>query len=196
MPPSRVQELDLQTLSTGFHLTAKDAAAKFGVSGTSLKKAMRMHGISRWPYRKLKSLNEALVSHSEHLNGRAEVQSPGNPLRPVDIGKKCQLHVSQDTMKVVSSQVEQIATQTHATVHSDGSDLHVDKTSTTVPASKPMERGASIRTKKAASAIEVAFHKSSAKIQDILICCCSEDDYDMECMVFLLKITYILVLIF
>ncbi len=161
-------------------MTAKDAAAKFGVSGTSLKKAMRMHGISRWPYRKFKSLNEALVSHSEHLNGRAEVQSPGNPLRPVDIEKKC-----QDTMRVVSLQAEQLATQTRATVHSDGSDLHVDKTSSTVSASKPMERGASIRTKKAASAIEVAFHKSNVKNQDILICCCSEDDYDMECMDFL-----------
>ena len=177
MPPSRVQELDLQTLSTGFHLTAKDAAAKFGVSGTSLKKAMQIHGISCWPYRKLKSLTEA---HSEHLNH----QSPGNPLRPVHIEKICQLHVTQDT-KLVSLQVEQIATQTHATVHSDGSDLHVDKTSSTVPASKPMQKGASIRPKKAVSAIEVAFHKSSVKNQDILICCCSEDDYDMECMDFL-----------
>ena len=58
MPP--MKDLSLETLSSCFGMTAKEAAVKLGLCVTSLKKIMRKHGISRWPFRKLKSLNDAL----------------------------------------------------------------------------------------------------------------------------------------
>jgi len=45
-----------------FEMPAKDAAAKLGICVTSLKKMMRRHGISRWPFRKMRCLNAAIGS--------------------------------------------------------------------------------------------------------------------------------------
>jgi hypothetical protein len=54
------KELSFKQLSSCFGMTAIEAAVKLGLCVTSLKKMMRKYNISRWPFRKLKSLNNAL----------------------------------------------------------------------------------------------------------------------------------------
>ena len=66
MPPVAIT---LEELSEHFHMPQKDVANKLGMCLTSLKKICRAHGISRWPHRKLKSLERCMqkVSDDSHL---------------------------------------------------------------------------------------------------------------------------------
>ena len=66
MPPVAIT---LEELSEHFHMPQKDVANKLGMCLTSLKKICRAHGISRWPHRKLKSLERSMqkVSDDRHL---------------------------------------------------------------------------------------------------------------------------------
>ena len=47
-------------LSQHFHLPEKQVALEMGISLTSLKKVCRAHGLTRWPYRKLRSLHKTM----------------------------------------------------------------------------------------------------------------------------------------
>lgn len=52
--------IDLQELSKHFGSPEKEVAKSLGMCLTSLKKICRQHGINRWPYRKIKSLDVKL----------------------------------------------------------------------------------------------------------------------------------------
>jgi hypothetical protein len=81
MPLQRV--ITLEELSTHFGLPEKMVAKKLGICLTSLKKLCRQHGIHRWPYRKLKSIEkkveklESLMrTPTEDVSGvRAKIQA-------------------------------------------------------------------------------------------------------------------------
>ena len=57
MPPASIS---LEELSDYFHMPEKMVAQKMGMCLTSLKKVCRAHGITRWPFRKLKSLERTM----------------------------------------------------------------------------------------------------------------------------------------
>mmetsp|Transcript_30530 Transcript_30530/g.59638 ORF Transcript_30530/g.59638 Transcript_30530/m.59638 type:complete len:350 (-) Transcript_30530:439-1488(-) len=52
--------IDLQELSKYFKMPEKAVAKSLGICLTSLKKICRAHGVTRWPYRKIKSLDKKL----------------------------------------------------------------------------------------------------------------------------------------
>jgi len=56
-PQTDLNDLDLKVIATLFHLPISEAAKHLGVGATVLKKRCRRLGIPRWPYRKLKSLD-------------------------------------------------------------------------------------------------------------------------------------------
>jgi hypothetical protein len=58
-------ELTIEELSDYFHMPEKQVAAKMGMCLTSLKKICRSHGITRWPFRKLKSLERTMKKMNE-----------------------------------------------------------------------------------------------------------------------------------
>lgn len=47
---------DIKQIRSKFHLRIKDAAKELSISETQLKRACRMSNISRWPYRKWRSV--------------------------------------------------------------------------------------------------------------------------------------------
>ena len=57
MPPPAIT---LEELTEYFHMPEKKVAAQLGMCLTSLKKICRAHGITRWPFRKLKSLERSM----------------------------------------------------------------------------------------------------------------------------------------
>lgn len=62
--------IELEELQLHFHRPMAEVAKHFGVCTTFFKKVCRVHGIKRWPYRKLKSLQKK-ISHlqsSHHTN--------------------------------------------------------------------------------------------------------------------------------
>eukprot|EP00287_Rhodomonas_sp_CCMP768_P002014 CAMPEP_0196731740 /NCGR_PEP_ID=MMETSP1091-20130531/11333_1 /TAXON_ID=302021 /ORGANISM="Rhodomonas sp., Strain CCMP768" /LENGTH=303 /DNA_ID=CAMNT_0042074891 /DNA_START=242 /DNA_END=1149 /DNA_ORIENTATION=+ len=59
MPTHRV--VTMEELTQYLHLPEKVVAKQLGICLTSLKKLCRQHGITRWPYRKLKSLDKKIA---------------------------------------------------------------------------------------------------------------------------------------
>jgi len=59
MPPAKKRP-SLEEIKRYFHLPLSQAAIELGVCQTLLKKCCRKYNISRWPYRKFKSLNRKL----------------------------------------------------------------------------------------------------------------------------------------
>jgi len=59
-PPTR--HITREELASYFHLPMKEATKKLAICPTVLKKICRMHGISRWPHRKLRSLEKKIVT--------------------------------------------------------------------------------------------------------------------------------------
>jgi hypothetical protein len=55
-----MSHLTVQDLSVHFNLPIADAAKKFGVCATVLKKICRSVGIPRWPYRKITSIDRMI----------------------------------------------------------------------------------------------------------------------------------------
>eukprot|EP00658_Telonema_sp_P-2_P041078 TRINITY_DN29379_c0_g1_i1.p1 TRINITY_DN29379_c0_g1~~TRINITY_DN29379_c0_g1_i1.p1 ORF type:complete len:267 (+),score=64.84 TRINITY_DN29379_c0_g1_i1:94-894(+) len=55
-------EVSFDQLQRQFHRPLNEAAQRLGVCATILKRLARKHGISKWPYRKLKSLHGQLTS--------------------------------------------------------------------------------------------------------------------------------------
>jgi len=70
MPAQRI--ITLEELSQYFHLPEKVVAKKLGVCLTSLKKLCRQHGIHRWPYRKLKSIEKKISKLETSLSNPSE----------------------------------------------------------------------------------------------------------------------------
>ena len=58
--PLLSKEVKLEELSKYFHLPEKAVAKELGICLTSLKKLCRSYGITRWPFRKLKSLERTM----------------------------------------------------------------------------------------------------------------------------------------
>jgi len=58
--PMLNKEVKLDELSKYFHLPEKAVAKELGICLTSLKKLCRSYGITRWPFRKLKSLERTM----------------------------------------------------------------------------------------------------------------------------------------
>ena len=58
MPNPRT--ITLEELEQYFNIPEKQVAKNLGVCLTSLKKLCRHHGIHRWPYRKLKSIEKKI----------------------------------------------------------------------------------------------------------------------------------------
>lgn len=65
--------IDFEVLQNHFHLPMAVVAKKFDVCLTFFKKICRQHGIKRWPYRKLRSLEKKITTLAERVEDRAEV---------------------------------------------------------------------------------------------------------------------------
>jgi len=68
--------ISLEELSECMHMPLKVVAQEKGICLTTLKKACRMHGIKRWPFRKLRSIERAAS-----LEFAAELQAAAAELR-------------------------------------------------------------------------------------------------------------------
>lgn len=60
--------IPLEDLQLHFHLPMAEVAKRFGVCTTFFKKVCRTHGIKRWPFRKLKSLQKK-ITHLKSFPG-------------------------------------------------------------------------------------------------------------------------------
>eukprot|EP00282_Hemiselmis_andersenii_P012143 CAMPEP_0114132342 /NCGR_PEP_ID=MMETSP0043_2-20121206/13044_1 /TAXON_ID=464988 /ORGANISM="Hemiselmis andersenii, Strain CCMP644" /LENGTH=178 /DNA_ID=CAMNT_0001225851 /DNA_START=133 /DNA_END=665 /DNA_ORIENTATION=- len=56
------EAISADVLKQYLHLPAKEVAKRLGLCLTSLKKVCRQHGMTRWPYRKLRSIEKKLES--------------------------------------------------------------------------------------------------------------------------------------
>eukprot|EP00741_Cyanophora_paradoxa_P025678 tig00000388_g24781.t2 len=56
------RDTSFESISSLFHLPINEASKRLGICVTLLKKLCRRHGLSRWPYRKLKSLERINVT--------------------------------------------------------------------------------------------------------------------------------------
>eukprot|EP00292_Cryptomonas_paramecium_P021161 CAMPEP_0113698932 /NCGR_PEP_ID=MMETSP0038_2-20120614/23005_1 /TAXON_ID=2898 /ORGANISM="Cryptomonas paramecium" /LENGTH=167 /DNA_ID=CAMNT_0000622191 /DNA_START=187 /DNA_END=686 /DNA_ORIENTATION=- /assembly_acc=CAM_ASM_000170 len=69
------REVKLDELSKYFHLPEKAVAKELGICLTSLKKLCRSYGITRWPFRKLKSLERTMKKVKTELEQDAASQT-------------------------------------------------------------------------------------------------------------------------
>ncbi|GBG69372.1 hypothetical protein CBR_g4065 [Chara braunii] len=65
----RSRSLTLQELSEHFHLPINDVARKLGLCVTVLKQRCREHGITRWPYRKVRKLDNMICALETNSSG-------------------------------------------------------------------------------------------------------------------------------
>jgi hypothetical protein len=75
--PMLNKEVKLDELSKYFHLPEKAVAKELGICLTSLKKLCRSYGITRWPFRKLKSLERTMKKVQNEAD--ATTESTGDP---------------------------------------------------------------------------------------------------------------------
>merc|ERR1712166_940747 len=61
------QTLTFEVLQEHFHIPMSEVAKKFGVCSTVFKRMCRTHGIKRWPFRKLQSLERQMLALNESL---------------------------------------------------------------------------------------------------------------------------------
>merc|ERR1712137_503794 len=85
-------EFTSEDLAKFYHLPINDAAEKLGICSTLLKKLCRKNGISRWPHRKVKSVEQLIQQCEDHLN-----EYPNDQL------VQQQLSELQDKMKILRS---------------------------------------------------------------------------------------------
>ncbi len=69
-----VSSLTLDDVSKFFHMPINEVSDKLGVCATVLKKICRRNGISRWPHRKIKSLDRVIASW-EFLQPKTEEEA-------------------------------------------------------------------------------------------------------------------------
>ncbi|EKX37468.1 hypothetical protein GUITHDRAFT_154973 [Guillardia theta CCMP2712] len=77
MPTTK--DFKLEELSKYFHMPEKAVAKELGICLTSLKKLCRSYGITRWPFRKLKSIQRTLAKVQDETSpGMAsQIQNAG-----------------------------------------------------------------------------------------------------------------------
>lgn len=80
-------EVKLEELSKYFHLPEKSVAKELGICLTSLKKLCRSYGITRWPFRKLKSL-ERTMKKVQTEEQAVSSQAAGGGEGGVDVRRK------------------------------------------------------------------------------------------------------------
>ncbi|KAK9813220.1 hypothetical protein WJX72_010939 [[Myrmecia] bisecta] len=70
-------DLTLEALQAHYHLPSAEAANNLGVGVTVLKKCCRKLGIRRWPYRKLKSMDNLIegVQHAKLADSAAVTEA-------------------------------------------------------------------------------------------------------------------------
>jgi len=85
MPTHRVVSMD--ELTQYLHLPEKAVAKQLGICLTSLKKLCRQHGITRWPYRKLKSLDKK-IAKAENGSGTGTEDVAQLKLRAEELKKE------------------------------------------------------------------------------------------------------------
>lgn len=76
MPSSSTPVESKIDLTKYFQLPEKEVAKRLGMCLTSLKKICRQSGISRWPYRKIKSLDKKLHDLEEAANSSQYLNAP------------------------------------------------------------------------------------------------------------------------
>ena len=72
-PWTRVPELTLQDVSRCFHMPVKQASEALGISVTVLKLQCRKLKISRWPYRKIQTINDLIEKTSSAISAENHV---------------------------------------------------------------------------------------------------------------------------
>ena len=87
--------MKLEELSKYFHLPEKSVAKELGICLTSLKKLCRSYGITRWPFRKLKSLERTMKkvqTEEEAISSQATGSGEGGGSdvrrKPYTVGNK------------------------------------------------------------------------------------------------------------
>jgi hypothetical protein len=73
MPTHRIVSID--ELSQYLHLPVKAAAKELCICLTSFKKLCRQHGITRWPYSKLKSIDKKFAKADGSTGGVEDPES-------------------------------------------------------------------------------------------------------------------------
>jgi hypothetical protein len=63
----RKENISVRDLSRFFHLPIAAASKELGICATALKKICRRHRVTRWPHRKLKSLERAIGMIEEQI---------------------------------------------------------------------------------------------------------------------------------
>ncbi|KAG0455490.1 hypothetical protein HPP92_024507 [Vanilla planifolia] len=80
----RTGKLHIKDLADYFHLPISEAAKELRICSTALKKICRKHGMSRWPHRKIKSIDRRISNllrdlrtdnEQEKANAQAEIES-------------------------------------------------------------------------------------------------------------------------
>eukprot|EP00798_Chlamydomonas_sp_ICE-L_P005878 gene5878-30733_t len=75
--PDKTNQLELATIAKLFHLPIDDACKKLGTCSTKLKKICRQKGLSRWPYRKVRSIQNRLEKSSTPSMPLGKAPPPG-----------------------------------------------------------------------------------------------------------------------
>ncbi len=78
--PMLNKEVKLDELSKYFNLPEKAVAKELGICLTSLKKLCRSYGITRWPFRKLKSLERTMRKVNETDTITDDASGNGTPV--------------------------------------------------------------------------------------------------------------------
>ena len=65
-------QLTIEELSNYFHLPINEVSQELGVCTTVLKKLCRSNGISRWPHRKIKSIDGMITALKELADTKPE----------------------------------------------------------------------------------------------------------------------------
>jgi len=86
---SRAENLSFEILQKHFDVPMTEAAKRFGVCLTFFKKICRSHGIKRWPFRKLKSLQSKISDLQTRLQDKpsapeSQLQRRLDELRDID----------------------------------------------------------------------------------------------------------------
>eukprot|EP00798_Chlamydomonas_sp_ICE-L_P024752 gene24752-10391_t len=79
--PDKTEQLELATIAKLFHLPIDDACKKLGTCSTKLKKICRQKGLSRWPYRKVRSIHTRLEKSSTPSTPLVKALPP-SPITP------------------------------------------------------------------------------------------------------------------
>ena len=66
----KAERITLEVLESHYHLPMAEVARKFEVCLTYFKKVCRRHGVKRWPYRQLKSIENRQDSTYDEQNVR------------------------------------------------------------------------------------------------------------------------------